>query len=71
MKHGRSARVQHGNNAMTTEPKFDRKPGEVIPWREKVKELPELSGNPDLVKKTWEDADALAYVYIWQLLLSF
>jgi len=48
-----------------------RKPGVCIPWEEKKKELPQISGDEALVKKTWEDIDSLGYVYIWQVLLSF
>ncbi len=48
-----------------------RKPGVCIPWEEKLKELPEISGDKELIKKVWEDIDALGYVYIWQCLLSF
>lgn len=48
-----------------------RKPGVCVPWEEKVKELPEIKGDPELVKKIWEDYDALGYMYIWQVLLSF
>lgn len=47
------------------------KPGVCIPWEEKLKELPDISGDADLVKRVWEDLDALGYVYIWQVLLSF
>ena len=48
-----------------------RKPGVCIPWEEKLKELPEISGDKELVEKIWQDIDALGYVYIWQCLLSF
>ena len=48
-----------------------KKPGVCIPWDEKKKELPQISGNEALIKKTWEDIDSLGYVYIWQVLLSF
>jgi len=51
------------------EPK--RKPGVCIPWEEKRKELPQICGDEELVKKVWQDIDALGYVYIWQCLLSF
>ena len=47
------------------------KPGACFPWEEKRKELPEISGDEELVKKVWEDIDALGYVYIWHCLLSF
>ncbi len=47
------------------------KPGVCYPWEQKVKELPEITGDQALVRKVWENVDALGNVYIWQLLLSF
>jgi hypothetical protein len=47
------------------------KPGVCIPWEEKLKELPEIPGDKELVRKVWQDIDSLAYVYIWHCLLSF
>ncbi|MHC4500783.1 MAG: hypothetical protein ACYS21_16925 [Planctomycetota bacterium] len=47
------------------------KPGVCIPWQEKLNELPKISGDEQLVRKVWQDIDGLAYVYIWQCLLSF
>jgi len=35
------------------------------------RDLPEITGDKDLVQKVWEDVDALGNTYIWQLLLSF
>jgi hypothetical protein len=49
----------------------ERKPGVCIPWEEKAKEFPKITGDAALVKKVWEDVDSLGYVYIWQCLLSF
>ena len=48
-----------------------RAPGVCTPWEEKLKELPEIPGDQELVKRVWEDVDALGYMYIWQCLLSF
>jgi hypothetical protein len=48
-----------------------RPPGVCIPWEEKQKELPPISGDKELVRKVWEDIDGPAYTYIWQVLLSF
>jgi len=48
-----------------------RRPGVCIPWQEKLKELPPISGDAKLVRKVWEDVDSLAYTYIWHCLLSF
>jgi len=56
---------------MTEPEKINRPPGSVIPWQEKLKELPEISGDPELARKIWEDIDALAYMYIWHCLVSF
>lgn len=42
-----------------------------MPWEEKLKEIPEISGDPKLAQKIWEDIDGLGYVYIWHLLVSF
>ena len=46
-------------------------PGVCCPWHDKRKQLPELSGDVQLLQNVWEGVDALANVYIWQLLLSF
>lgn len=51
--------------------KLVRKPGVCTPWEEKVKELPPILANEELVKRIWENNDSLAYMYIYQLLLSF
>jgi len=47
------------------------RPGVCLPWEQRVKELPEITGSPELVRKIWEDIDAFGNMYIWQLLLSF
>jgi hypothetical protein len=47
------------------------RPGVCFPWEERVKELPEITGSKELVKKIWEDIDAFGSVYIYQLLESF
>lgn len=48
-----------------------KKPGVCVPWEEKVKELPPISGDAELVRKVWENVDGLAYIFIWHCLLSF
>jgi hypothetical protein len=48
-----------------------RPPGVCIPWEEKRKELPPITGDAKLVEKIWQDVDGLAYTYIWHCLLSF
>ena len=56
---------------MTDRQPVQRKPGVCIPWEEKLKELPPIRSNAELVKKAWEDIDSLGYTYIWHCLLSF
>lgn len=46
-------------------------PGVCIPWQEKVKELPPITGDADLARRVWEQVDVLGNDYIWQMLLSF
>jgi len=48
-----------------------RKPGVCIPWEEKVKELPPIQGDAEIVRKVWEDVDALAYTFVWHCVVSF
>ena len=47
------------------------RPGVCLPWEEKLKELPAITGDPQLARRVWEDIDALGNMYIWQCLLSF
>ncbi|MCX8155866.1 MAG: hypothetical protein N3J91_05355 [Verrucomicrobiae bacterium] len=48
-----------------------RRPGVCFPWEDKVKELPEITGDPELVKRIWEMTDSFGNLFIWQVLLSF
>ena len=50
---------------------INRKPGVCIPWEEKRNEIGPIQGDEEVFKKVWEDVDSLAYMYIWQVLLSF
>jgi len=47
------------------------KPGVCFPWDQRRKELAQIQGDELILKNTWEDIDALGYIYIWQCLLSF
>ena len=47
------------------------RPGICFPWEERVKELPEITGSPELIERIWRDIDAFGNMYIWQLLVSF
>jgi hypothetical protein len=46
-------------------------PGACLRWEEELKDSPALSGNPDLVRRVWEEVDSHAYNFIWNLLLCF
>jgi hypothetical protein len=48
-----------------------RAPGVCIPWAEKEGELPVILGDRDLVRRVWEEVDALGWMYVWQCLVSF
>jgi hypothetical protein len=52
-------------------PKPRIQPGVCLPWEIKAAELPEITGDRDLVRRVWEQTDALGNVFIWQVLLSF
>jgi len=56
---------------MTGRPTTRLRPGVCFPWEEKVKELPPVTGNREMVQKIWEDIDSFGVVYIWQMLESF
>jgi hypothetical protein len=45
--------------------------GICTPWEEKVKELPQIQGDPELIRRIWQSTDSLANMYAWQCLLSF
>lgn len=58
--------------APTTQPTSPKRPpGTCIPWDEKRQELGQIQGDEELIKRVWENIDALGYMYIWQVLLSF
>jgi hypothetical protein len=47
------------------------RPGVCFPFEERLKELGSIPGDVDQVRRIWEENDALAYLYIWHLVLSF
>jgi hypothetical protein len=51
--------------------KTKKEPGECIPWQDKLKELGEIKGDEELIKKIWQENDAMAYTYVWHCLVSF
>ena len=45
-------------------------PGVCISWKEKVKEYEKIMGDEEVLQKSWEDVDMLAYMFIWFVLIS-
>ncbi len=64
-----AANATPGLPAWVTAPKI--RPGVCIPFEQKLKELPPISGDAALVRRVWEENEFLAYLYIWHVLLSF
>ena len=61
-----------GNDyGMPETPNAKVKAGVCIPWEEKLKELPTITGDRDLAQRVWEEIDALGNPFLWQCLLSF
>lgn len=56
---------------MTRHPMPRVNPGLCLPWKENAKELPEITGDRDLIRGVWEAIEGLGNTCIWQLLLSF
>ncbi|MBN1910211.1 MAG: hypothetical protein JW818_10760 [Pirellulales bacterium] len=48
-----------------------RPPGTMIPWAEKRQQIGPIPGDEAVCRRVWEDVDALAYMYVYQVLLSF
>lgn len=46
-------------------------PGVCVPWEQKRAELPEITGDVEIVKSIWSQLDGLANMYVWHCLLSF
>jgi hypothetical protein len=58
-----------GLPAWVTAPKT--RPGVCFPFAEKEKDLPPICGDRALIERIWNENEALAYIYIWHLVLSF
>ncbi len=66
-----AAAIRPGLTGLSGRPLPQLPPGICFPWEEKARELPEITGDKDLIRKVWNDIEGLANTYIWQLLLSF
>jgi hypothetical protein len=40
-------------------------PGVCIPWEQKLQELGAVVGDPEIIRREWEQLDAAAYIYLW------
>ena len=56
---------------MIDEEKVGRPPGTCIPWAQARREMPPIQADEALVRRIWEENDAMGYVFIWHCLLSF
>ncbi|MBC8228471.1 hypothetical protein H8E77_02850 [bacterium] len=45
-------------------------PGICIPWEEKVKEYEKIMGDEEVLQKSWEEIDTLAYLFVWFVLIA-
>jgi hypothetical protein len=54
---------------LTPLPQGKRAPGVCIPWQQESLGYRQLSGDVELVRSSWEEADSWAYNYIWTTLL--
>lgn len=68
---GDSVEVRKGLKGLDGWQRSGRKPGVCFAWEEKLRELPPLTGDPQMLRRVWEQIDGLGNTFIWQLLLSF
>jgi uroporphyrinogen-III decarboxylase len=47
------------------------KPGVCTPWAEIAAEIPQITGDRELVETIWDNVEGLGNMFIWQCLLSF
>ena len=40
-------------------------PGVAYPWEEKVKQMTEIKGDPEIIKNQWQGIDVMAYLFTW------
>jgi len=59
------------SSLMRLQKKLRIKPGVCIPWNEKKKEIPQITGDESILERIWEEIESHGYMFIWQVLLSF
>ncbi len=42
-----------------------------IPWEDKLKEMPPIPGDKELIERVWKQTDSLGFLYIYFCLLGF
>lgn len=47
------------------------RPGVCVPWEIHREARPAADGDPELLRRIWEEVEALGYSFIWQCLVSF
>jgi len=67
----KSDMVYHEDYGMSDNDHKTKRAGVCIRWEEKQKELPEITGDVELVKNIWENLDSFGDMFIWHCLLSF
>lgn len=45
--------------------------GTCVPWEDKRREIPAITGDEDILRYVWEQVDGLGNMFIWQVLESF
>jgi hypothetical protein len=48
--------------------KYRPKPGSLIPFDEKIKEYKGITGDPEIVRKAWENIEEYATRFVWMCL---
>jgi hypothetical protein len=48
--------------------KYRPQPGSLIPFDEKIREYKGITGNPDIVRKAWENIVEYATRFVWMCL---
>ncbi|MCC7475340.1 MAG: hypothetical protein IT425_08085 [Pirellulales bacterium] len=48
-----------------------RPAGTVVPWPDQRRDLPEMTGNEQLVERNWTEIDAWTYAFLWHCVVSF
>jgi len=48
-----------------------RPAGTVIPWPDQRRDLPAMTGDEQLVERTWTEIDAWTYAFLWHCVVSF